>query len=104
MELLLHEVVNNILVNIIIFTFQYGATSTIKGEDDFVCGYQFTFQYGATSTGKVLYNFHSYFCNLHSNMELLLLKATKGYENQYYEFTFQYGATSTLYSFNLSAT
>ena len=55
-----------------LFTFQYGATSTSVAGSSATSTASFTFQYGATSTHTLGWQI-SFLNNLHSNMELLLL-------------------------------
>ena len=61
-------------INKMLFTFQYGATSTSYTHILERYSKQFTFQYGATSTYmKMAIAEHG--IDLHSNMELLLQKS-----------------------------
>ena len=94
MELLLRNITLNFLVIVNIFTFQYGATSTIEFQTMRKFYSTFTFQYGATSTNKL---------PIHSNKETKFTfqygaTSTQAYKfviDREIKFTFQYGATST---------
>ncbi len=94
MELLLQKDFSSYSYKSIIFTFQYGATSTFSLYLKVLQVLVFTFQYGATSTDPRDYTYDD-LCNLHSNMELLLLYVYDNFYEASTKFTFQYGATST---------